>query len=163
LDYKKQEAIVWKEMKNLHLISEWRSGIFENEKYIESFFTISDGQAARYFYMLYDGSYHCRVKVLESFPIEATTEIFVLASHFNNILKNGVVTINVNDGFVEFHQKIDQLIPLLYPGELHNLLLKHYNTSKDIYTAFQRLLNEGEAPAIIIADLLNKNRDDNKE
>jgi hypothetical protein len=34
---------------------------------------------------------------------------------------------------------------------------RHYNTAKDIYSAFQRLINENESPAIIIADLLNNN------
>jgi len=43
-------------------------------------------------------------------------------------------------------------------------LIKHYNTSKDIYSAFQRLIIEQEAPAIIIADLLKnyEEKDDEK-
>jgi hypothetical protein len=49
------------------------------------------------------------------------------------------------------------LIPLLYNGEIHGQLTRHYNTSKDIYSAFQRLVIEQEAPAIIIADLLKEN------
>ena len=42
---------------------------------------------------------------------------------------------------------------------LYNMdgILKDYNTAKDIYSAFQRLINENESPAIIIADLLNNN------
>jgi hypothetical protein len=40
-------------------------------------------------------------------------------------------------------------------------LIRHHNTSKDIYSAFQRLVIEQEAPAIIIADLLKDN--DTKE
>ena len=64
---------------------------------------------------------------------------------------------NVNGHYVEYHQKRDLLIPLLYNSEIHGQLIRHYKTSKDIYSAFQRLVIEQEAPAIIIADLLKDN------
>jgi hypothetical protein len=32
----------------------------------------------------------------------------------------------------------------------------HYNSSEDVLYAFNRLIQEGEAPAIIIADLLKE-------
>ena len=32
--FKKQEEIVWKELKKLHADAEWNSGIYEKEKYI---------------------------------------------------------------------------------------------------------------------------------
>jgi len=48
------------------------------------------------------------------------------------------------------------LIPLLYTGELHAQIISHYNISKDIFAGFQRLIEENEAPAIIIADILKK-------
>jgi hypothetical protein len=55
------------------------------------------------------------------------------------------------------------LIPLLYNSEIHSQLLSHYNISKDIYSAFQRLVIEGEAPVIIIADLLKSNEEKDDE
>lgn len=163
LSFKKQENIVWKELKKLHSEAEWKSGIYENEKYIESVFEISNEKAGSFYYMIYDGCFHCRVLILENFPSELTTELFILAAHFNNLLNNGVVIVNVNSQYVEYHQKKDLLIPLLYNGEIHGQLIRHYNMSKDIYSAFQRLVIEQEAPAIIIADLLKENKNSENE
>ncbi len=158
LSFKKQEEIVWKELKKLHADSEWKSGVFEKEKYIETTFEISNERGGIFYYMIYEGSFHCRVKILEDYSTELTTDLFILAAHFNNLLNYGVVRVNVNSLYVEYYQKKDLLIPLLYNSEIHDQLIRHYNTSKDIYSAFQRLVIEQEAPAIIIADLL-KNKE----
>ena len=157
LSFEKQEKIVWEELKKLHTDAEWKSGFYEKEKFIESFFEISNEKGCIFYYMIYEGSFHCRVKILEDYPVDLTTDLFILAAHFNNLLNNGVVVVNVNSCYVEYHQKRDLLIPLLYSGEIHGQMKRHYNTAKDIYSAFQRLINENESPAIIIADLLNKN------
>jgi hypothetical protein len=162
LNFKKQEEIVWKELKKLHSAADWNSGIHEKEKYIETIFEISKGKAGNFYYMIYDGCFHCRGKIQEDFPIDLTTDLFILAAHFNNLLKNGVVIVNVYNRIVEYHQKKDLLIPLLYTSEIYGQLIDHYNMSKDIYSAFQRLVIEQEAPAIIIADLLKQNERDNE-
>lgn len=165
LSFKKQEEIVWKELKRIHADAEWKFGVYEKEKYIETIFEISNEQGGIFYYMIYDGSFHCRVKILEDYPTELTTDLFILATHFNNLLNNGVVIVNVNSHYVEYHQKRDLLIPLLYNSEIYFQLIRHYNTSKDIYSAFQRLVIEQEAPAIIIADVLKNNeaKDDTTE
>ena len=165
LSFKKQEEIVWEELKKLHSDAEWNSGIYEKEKCIATNFEISNGKGKAFQYMIYDNSFHCRVKILEEFPSDLTTDLFILASHFNNLLNNGIVAINVNNLYVEYHQKSHLLIPLLYKVEIYDQLNQHFNTSKDIYYAFQRLVDEQEAPAIIFADLLKakKNGEENTE
>jgi len=163
LSFKKQEELVWKELKKLHADADWKHGVYEKEKYIETIFELGKEQGGAFYYMIYDGSFHCRVKILEDYPIELTTDLFILAAHFNNLLNNGVVIVNVQSRYVEYHQKRDLLIPLLYTSETYGQLMRHYNTSNDIYAAFQRLIIEQEAPAIIIADLLKKNEANDKE
>jgi hypothetical protein len=163
LSFKKQEELVWKELKKLHADADWKHGVYEKEKYIETIFELGKKQGGAFYYMIYDGSFHCRVKILEDYPIELTTDLFILAAHFNNLLNNGVVIVNVQSRYVEYHQKRDLLIPLLYTSETYGQLMRHYNTSNDIYAAFQRLIIEQEAPAIIIADLLKENEANDKE
>ena len=163
LSFEKQEEIVWKELKKLHTDADWKHGLYEKEKYIETIFEIAKEQGCSFYYMIYDDSFHCRVKILEDYPTELITDLFILAAHFNNLLNSGVVIVNVNSHYVEYHQKRDLLIPLLYNGEIHSQLTRHYNTSKDIYSAFQRLVIEQEAPAIIIADLLKENKSKDNE
>lgn len=158
LNFQRQEEIVWEDLKKLHSNAEWKSGIYEKEKYVETIFEISKGKAESFYYMIYNGCYHCRVKILEDFHPDLTTDLFVLATHFNNLLNNGVVVVNVDRQYIEYHLKMDLLIPLLYKGESYELLIQHFNTAKDIYSAFQRLVHEQEAPAIIIADLLKSNK-----
>jgi len=159
----RQEEIVWNDLKKFHAGTDWKSGVYERERYIETIFGLSEERYDTFYYMIYDGRYHCRVKVLENYPEDLATEVFILASHMNNVLNNGVVIVNVNSGYVEFHQKRDLLVPLIYTDDIHYQLLGHYNTSKDMYMAFRRLVIEQEAPAIIIADLLKKNEDEAKK
>jgi hypothetical protein len=150
----KQEGLVWQDLKRLHIDSNWKSGIFEKERTIETVFEISNEKAGVFYYMLYEGFYHCRVKVLENFSDHFATDIFILSAHFNNVLKNGKVIVNVENRYVEYHRKREMLIPLLYNGELSVELMDHYGVARDVYSAFQRLVVEHEAPAIIIADLM---------
>ena len=163
LPYNKYELIVWKDLKKLHQSAGWKSGFFENERYIETTFEIAKEQLSTYYYMIYDGAFHCRVKVLEGFSAEYATDLFILASHFNNILNHGVVAVNVQNQCVEYHTKKDIIVPLLYTGEIYQMLIQHHKASKDVYKAFQRLMIENEAPAIIIADLLKEHRGHNRD
>jgi hypothetical protein len=158
--FKRQEELVWNDLKKFHAGTDWKSGVYERERYIETIFGLSEERFDTFYYMIYDGRYHCRVKVLENFPEELASDVFILASHMNNVLNNGVVIVNVNSGYVEFHQKRDLLVTLIYTGDIYDQLIRHHNTSKDIYMAFRRLVIEQEAPAIIIADLLKKNEDE---
>jgi hypothetical protein len=163
LSFKRQEELVWKEIKALHAASGWKYMINEKEKYIETFFEISKDTVVSFYYMIYDGCFHFRVKILENFPSSLTTEMFILAEHFNNLMNHGVVIVNVNGKYVEYQQKRDLIIPLLFNDEAYIQLIRHYSTSKDIYSAFQRLVTEQEAPVIIIADLLKKIEQDKED
>lgn len=162
---KKHEQFFWKDLKNFFDRSNFRYGIFEREKYIETFFEISKDKDQPFYYMIYDEAFHCRVKILESFSSEITSDLFILASHFNNILNNGIVSINVGNQYVEYHLKKDLLVPMLFNDEIFGSIIMHHRVSRDIYAAFQRLIIEEEAPAIIIADLIRKQdeRDENKD
>jgi hypothetical protein len=148
------DKFIWKDLKKMHREAGWRSGVYENERYIESVFEISDNIYARYHYMLYENYFRCHVKVLEEFPEEITTDLFVMSTHFNNHLNSGVVLVNVESNCVEYRLKTDYA-SLIINTELNYYLLNlHYNISKDVYWAFHKLIKENEEPAIIIADLL---------
>lgn len=150
----KQEQYVWKELKNLQRRAEWHHGVYETEKYIETKFEISENNLVNYCYSVYDGFYHCRVNINEDYPVGLTTQIFILATHLNNLLTTGVVIVNAQKGVIEYYLKTEILIPNLYPGEVQALIIKHFNISKDIYWAFNQLIFHDEEPALIIADLL---------
>jgi hypothetical protein len=155
LNKTKQESIVWNNLKKLHEKSNWNFGVFEKEKYIETIFEMEKGSLLKFYYMLIEDQIYFRSRMFENFPEEITTEIFILASHFNNILNDVGVIINTDNRYVEYNVKREMLITLLYPGEINKTTNFHFNLSNDIYYSFKRLIEENESPAIIIADLLN--------
>ena len=67
-----------------------------------------------------------------------------------------MVVVEVASSSVLYRVKMDALIPLLYSGEIHFQIRAHYNISKDVYWAFQRVVVDNEEPVLIIADVLNK-------
>lgn len=154
----KQETIVWKDLKNLHKRSEWVSGIHEKEKHIETIFDLGDNKRKAFHYFIYDNSLYYRVEILEQYIVDRTTDIFILAQHFNNLLNNGTITINTREQSVDYFFKTDIIIPLIRPSEIYKNLICHFEATKDIFKSFERLIIESEEPALIIADLLRNNQ-----
>ena len=163
LSYPRQEVLVWQDLKKLHLQADWRHGIFEREKTLETTFEINEGVDATFRYMIHGSFLHSRVRVLEDFPAEMATEFFILATHFNNLLQSGVVIVDAHARNIEYSDKKELLVHLLYNGEIYNQITQHYNISTDLYSAFQRLLLEQESPAIIIADFLKSKERRNQD
>ncbi|MBU3675934.1 MAG: hypothetical protein FGM54_01965 [Chitinophagaceae bacterium] len=157
LKQEKWSSLVWHDLKKMHAASKWDSGIHERTKTIQTPFSINSEMSVYYFYQV-DGDYfNCRVKLLEDYDVSMSSEIFILASHVNNILRKGKVRVNPGQQIVEYVVQLPLLIPYLYFGEVNCEMIAHYNTSKDLIAAFQRLVFEGESPAIIIADLIKEN------
>ena len=155
LNFKNHESLIWKDLKKMHSDAKWQSGVFENEKYIETVFEIAEKKPGIFYYMIFEGEYHCRVKIIEDFSSDLTSDIFILAAHFNNLLKSGKVVVNVQNQFVEYHLKTNGLITLLYQGEIYNQLMAHYNISKDIYWAYEQLIEKNEEPLPDIKNLFS--------
>lgn len=163
ISYKKQEELVWEDLKNLHVKEKWQSGVYENEKMIETRFTIAKEKAATFYYTMYESQFLCRVEVLDNFPLDLTTDIFILATHFNNIMNRGKVVVNIQSQAVQYHIKRHILFHLLYPREMYFQILDHHTYATDLNWAFQQLVNTNEPPAIIIADFLKKKEEEKEE
>ena len=158
---KHYEKYVWEDLKYYHKEAKYNSGIFENDKKIESIFSIAENKGAIFYYFLLDGDLHCRVKLLENYDPELATDIFVLTSHLNNLLRDGMVTIETGGSYVSFNMKTSYLINLFYLGDKHHLTIRHHSVARDLYWAFQQLVEKHEEPALIVADLLERNKEHN--
>jgi hypothetical protein len=163
LDLQQQKACVWDKLIRLHADNHWRHGVYEQEKYIESTFQIAENTDAFYRYILAEEDVHFESCILHSFPQEITTDLFVLAAHFNNLLTFGKVVVDVNRQIVLFTHQNEASFYAVYPVKIEYHLSRHYHISKDIYWAFQKLLTEQEEPAFIIAELITiqKNSQEN--
>lgn len=151
---------MWGDLKKVHAEAGWKSGIYENEKCIETVFEVTDNYSAPFYHMVFQGYFQCRVRIISGFAPDMTSEVFILAAHFNNLLTNGCVVVDPEDQHIEYQLKSDILVPLLYPSVIYDQLCRHMDVSRDVLFAYRRLLDEGEAPAIIIADLLSSKKGD---
>jgi hypothetical protein len=152
------QACVWDELTRLHRNRNWRFGVFESENYVEAIFHISEDTDEFYRYLLYDQQLHFDVRVLHSFPPEITTDLFVLAAHFNNLLTFGKVVVDVNRNNVAFNFNNELQLYSVFPEKIELDLSRHYQISKDVYWAFQKFVSEREEPVIIIGELLNMHK-----
>ena len=161
----KQEKFVWDELILLHKVNSWRHGVYETEKYVESTFTLAENKDGFYRYLLHDKELHFDVNVTQAFPVEMTTDLFVLASHFNNLLTFGKVVVNVQHRTVTFSYSNDISFYAVYPEKIEEHLSRHFYITRDVHWAFEKYLQEREEPAIIIGELLNiqKNRGEKTE
>ncbi|OIP85102.1 MAG: hypothetical protein AUK44_00510 [Porphyromonadaceae bacterium CG2_30_38_12] len=158
-----QDKTAWRQLKKLHVDAGWKSGIYESEKQIVAVFEIGNEKSAKFGYYIENREYHCKVNIVENYLPEMTTDLFILAAHFNNLLNKGKVEIDVDERIVSYNYRCDLLVPLLYSGEFYDRMLIHHSTSKDIYWAFEKLIHENEEPAVIISDLLNKNKEEKND
>lgn len=164
-DDAQHQACVWDELTRLHRNRNWRFSVFESENYVESIFHITEDTDEFYRYLLYDQQLHFDVRVLHSFPQEITTDLFVLAAHFNNLLTFGKVILDVNRNNVVFNFHNELKLYSVFPEKIEPDLSHHYQISKDVYWAFQKFVSEREEPVIIISEALNRQekRQENRE
>jgi hypothetical protein len=154
LSPEKKKEVLWKELKKFFNSTGYNVGIHEKKKYVELHFKLDDNERLSFFYHLDDGLLFFRAVIISPYPNGVAEDLFILSAHFTNLMKHGVVVVDVNNKEVEYLIKIDQLNPLLDPEIIDDIFHMHYNSSSDVLYAFNRLIREGEAPAIIIADLL---------
>jgi hypothetical protein len=158
LDESQQMECVWNELIKIHQESNWRFGIYESENYVETTFAISEEMQTTYRYLIYEQNLHFDVRVIDSFPTELTTDLFVLASHFNNLLMFGKVVVDVNRCNVLFSYQNEISFYSVFPEKIDHHISRHFHISRDVYWAFQKYLTEREEPVIIIGELLNLQR-----
>ncbi|MCO5264216.1 MAG: hypothetical protein M9901_15180 [Lentimicrobium sp.] len=154
LNADKQEEALWKELKKFHLLQDYPSGIYEKEKVISTTLKLSDSYSEAFNYSIIYGHYYCSVRLIRHYPEELSPEIFILTTHLNNILMEGGVSVDTEEQNVEYITRKDILITLLYPGFIYERMNRHYKVARRLHQAFTRLINENEAPALIVADFL---------
>lgn len=76
----RKERIVWNDLKILHAVSNWDSGVYEKDQYIETIFQISDEKPEVFYYTVNGGNFHCWVKILEEFSDDLTTDFIYTVS-----------------------------------------------------------------------------------
>lgn len=158
----KQKNQVFQDLKDLHQAAGWSSGIFEKDYLIQTSFQLSGEDYGDFYYLVTDQAFVCRIPIIRGYEQTSSSEAFILATHFNNLLKDGLVRVYPEPGIVEYETKTSLAEILLHPEELYFFMLQHHSISKDLFWAFSRLFEEEEEPAMIIADLMLQKETENK-
>jgi len=150
------EKNVWEELIKLHKSKGWSYGVFETEKYVETVFPIEEDHPKHYFQMIYNDCLHFRIRIIEDFPVDVTTDLFILTTHFNNNLYHGILSVNVNNRGVDFTIKNELEFYSTFPDKIERDLSNHYYISKDIFWTFNKYLNERDDPAFVFAEFIER-------
>lgn len=154
---KHRSEIVWNELIKLHKKENWHFGQYDNEKYVRATFTDENNNDLNFHYQVTDDKLVFRAVIVSDFSEDYTNDIMVLSSHLNSLLTFGMVRVNIKDNYVEFVYQGDLLVYMLYPGEIHSDIDRHFRITSDCYWAFTHLLNSGDEPVFVISELLKRN------
>jgi hypothetical protein len=160
--FKNRSNIVWADMKQYFFESMFKYANHEKEKSIEAFFNLDKDHVASFFYTILenDDLVNINVRIIDKYHPEHLTEIVFLANHFNMLFKKGLVTIRMEESAVYFVYQVDLLACLIDQSKFINEISNHYSISIDLYWSFNRLIETGEDPVFIIADLKRKIREE---
>lgn len=155
ISHPKRQSVVWEDLKKTYINLEWTHDVYEDEKAIQAYFDINNEQSAAFIYQFEDNQILYRSLFFFDYSEELTTDLFVLATHINNVLKFGMIMINLNNRCVEYIYKEDIAKSFLYPEDVKSNIVQHLQILNDtVFPTFHRLIYEKEIPAIIFADLM---------
>lgn len=156
LNVKNASHYVWIDLIKFHKSSGWNFGQFDKEKYIECGFKVDDTNYVDFNYSVSSGRLTFRSTILKRFDEEITNDILVLASHFNGLLRFGVVKVSVKCNYVEFIYSRDLLTYSLFPGEIDSDTDTHYKLTEDCFWSFTNLIETGDDPVFVFSEFLRR-------
>ena len=153
---KRHEQIVWKLLKKELKIVPFKHEVNESEKTVYTKFHLAPNILGRFWYMMFYDRLFFRAIIIPNYPVEQTTNIFILAQHFNNQVNHGSVIVDVPLNYIEFRTTYHFPEIIFTKNAIEKHIHYHFNISCDIYWAFNKMLSENEVPAYIIAELIAK-------
>jgi hypothetical protein len=150
------EEIVWKLLKKELKIVPFKHEVKESEKTVYTKFHLDPNILGNFWYMMYSDRLYFRAAIIPNYPVEQTTNIFILAQHFNNQLNHGSVVVDVPLNYIEFRTTYHFPEIIFTENAIQKHINHHYKISCDIFWAFNKMLAENEEPAYIIAELIAK-------
>lgn len=156
---------VWKELKRSFTNQKLDHGVYEDRKEIEARFNMNENEIKSFWYWLskQENELYATTDILNIYPEESTTEIFILTSHLNSVLKRSKIIIDPEKSKVTLLSKIS-FFDCLYDSQLiQYLVCSHFEYAKDINWAFKKLILEKEEPVFIIDELIKSKEKSNPD
>lgn len=152
--------LLWINLKEYFASTQSKYETFESEKYIETLYSVDQGNRIfkRFHYHVDKESELLKsiVWISEGYDDKKSRHVLILSAHFNSLMKHGIVRVNTNICTVLLEFRVHLLVPFMFSEEIHSQIIAHYEMSKDIVWAFNRLFLFEEDPVYIILDLQKK-------
>ncbi len=153
-------SAVWLALKKHYEQSGCNYGTYESMRFIETTYTINEKHQIykKFQYHVDEKSDLLKsiVWISEGFDSDKVKNILILSSHLNTLMNAGLVRVDTKNCTISMEMAIPLLVPYLYENEISNLCGKHFNLSRDIVWAYNRLLICDDNPVFIISDLMKK-------
>ena len=159
----KRENIVWNKLKEFFKKEGYHHGVYEEQKEIEAQFNIKDNEIKSFIYRVskQESQLFATTNIINKYPEDSVTDIFILTSHLNSILKNGKIILDPQKSTVTLMNKIS-LIDCVYDHRfIYEMICRHIEYSKDIDWAFKKLIVEKEEPVFIIDEIIKSKEKSN--
>ena len=99
--------------------------------------------------------------ILDKFDENRLHEVMLLACHFNELLRNGVVEVVIRPKRVFFRNVLTLKDLILEPDSLTDAFYSHMLIAQDIKEGCIQLIEEYEDPVVIIGEMIKKDRERN--
>jgi hypothetical protein len=161
---KKQQDRFWKMLKS-HLENEGYSfGVFEKARVITLNMEMTENTSLQFDFRLFENHLQLYCHFISYEDPEDAGDVFILAQHFNNVIRyNGMIRVNSEEQICLLHFEVDFRPFLLGLSDIKDLIHRHYSILIDPRNGYIRLLHNREEPALIIADLLRDENDEEQE
>jgi hypothetical protein len=153
---KTRKRVVWKDLLAVFRKSQYRYAVQEREEIVAAYFSIDDDTQYHFLYGVADDTLHMRVELLNTFDIELTGEMMILAGHFNNRILPGFVEVNPEDGSVTFVFRESLMQYLFFTRSIDDDIIRHYFVARDVLWAFKELQQTREDPVFVFSELMRK-------
>jgi hypothetical protein len=97
--------------------------------------------------------------IVENFDENRLHETMLLACHFNELLRNGVVEVRIRPKRVFFRNVLTLKDLILEPDALVDAFYSHMLIAQDIKEGYIKLIEEHEEPVVIIGEMIKKDRE----
>lgn len=158
---RKREAMVeavWKQLIALFDENKWNYTRNDRKKHLNLNFNVSDG-VVHMFRFDFEGPFlRMYTLVLDQFDESQSTDVMILASHFNTWMRYGKMSANISHGLVEIRHELMLAEVILNPHCIRFFMDQQANLFKDSHEAFAKMLETGEDPVFIIAEILENRR-----
>lgn len=154
----RQSRLFWKMLKNHLTESELVFGAYERERTLHVDLEVAENTTLKFEYFVHKARFFLICRFLKYDAPEDASEIFILAQHMNNLIgHDGTLRVETDEQVCSLVFNVDFRPILLGFSGIRELIIRHHSIAVDARNAFLRLMIEGEEPAIIIADLLKEN------